>query len=163
MSASTEVLIQEDSISYLKIKTGGEREMSWNAHCYLRNELVDLLYHHIPTEAPLTQLLLGHVVELMLSGKVVDSVSSFMRPLMWGGSPGFPGPSGEDAQGRGSYRLKGPEEGKVVRPRFSSQDPLYWKAGEEVKALQDMRTNLVLANPCCSCAVESLACSAVTE
>lgn len=66
-------------------------------------------------------------------------------------------------QGRDNYRLKGPEESEVVRPRFSSQDPLYWKAGEEVKALQDVRTNLVLANPCCSCAVESLACSVVTE
>lgn len=40
---------------------------------FLRNELVDRLYHHIATEALLSQLLLGHVVQLMLPGKVVDS------------------------------------------------------------------------------------------
>lgn len=37
------------------------------------------------------------------------------------------------------------------------------KAGEEIEALQGMRNYLSLANPCCTSAVQSLACSAVTE
>lgn len=50
---------------------------------FLRNELIDRLYHHIATEALIPQLLLCHVVQLMFSDSVAGSVSSSMRSLTW--------------------------------------------------------------------------------
>lgn len=48
--------------------------------------------------------------------------------------------------------FKGPQEMEVVRHQCSSWDLMYCKAGEEIEALQDMRTSLSLANPCCTSA-----------
>lgn len=70
----------------------------------------------------------------------------------------------QDAQGTFFHGFEGPEEMEMVRHQFSSLDPMYCKRRrEEIEALQDMRTNMSLANPCCTSAVESLPCTAVTK
>lgn len=80
MSASAEVLMQQDSISYFKSKKKKDGEKNEGGFemlgGFLRDELVDRLDHLIASEALFSQLFLGRVFQLALSGKVVGSGSS---------------------------------------------------------------------------------------
>lgn len=141
--------MQEESISHFKIKSRGKQERAWNAILdFLRNELVDKLYHHnsywhSPLPSASRPCCSTHA-----AWKVVHFVTSSMRLLTCRGCSWLPVSSREKCIVCSLLWVKGAKEMKVMRHQCSSWDLMHCKAGEEIEALQDMRTNLSLANPC---------------